>query len=612
MSYKVLLFTSIACLLLASGLSAQLTPFDSIYYSGTFATSRNLLIAQKCIDELRKSQKQLTSEQQAKISFLQYRIIASDTVALKLLERRIFTPPDSMDRFDAVSYTARRYLERSMPDKAIPLLLNALGEINVDSDQADFCTIELCEGYRQKKEYKKGIDLLKELLSMNRKISDRNRAYAYNRLAALFNEWANPVYNTADSVIKYSNLCIRLSEDIGDRRNLAYAQNELSVQFARKNQIEEALQLSALAVRNFKEEGMNFSTMNALINQSYFYTGLHRYDEALQALLDAAGQSSLEENRNLYLRLYSRISDIYEYKGDFKSAFTFRSISFSLLAEFYSDRLSDQISELTAKYDLFTKEQKIREEQQKNRFQKRQLNMLIIIIAVLCIVLIISYFYYRLRRKQGMRQQLIEAVIETEASERKRIARDLHDGIGPVLSAVNHYFQAYVDAGEDDKKMISNKLQNVIANAIDEVSRISHNISPHVLDNYGLVTALNDFIMPFINSDHIGIDFTSDETARFELNKELTLYRCVTELINNTVKHARATMVKLDLTSRDKVVYVDYTDNGEGFEMHSLKPGGMGIRNIINRVETLGGKVLIESVIQKGTKVKIEMPVTYA
>ncbi len=585
--------------------------FDSLYNIGLQKINSDISISRQYLKELESNLNQLTPVQKAKTNYLRLRAIYASKDEVIALENRMLTPPRPLSYNDSLIYSARKYLEKSMPDKAIHLLMEALDSLTQSSEKAEYCRINLCEAYRQKQEYKKGVEMLNEILFSKREQSALNKAFAYNRLAALYNEWGNMAFNTADSVIKYSELCISLSEKINSKGNLALSQNELSVQLMRKKQYDRALELSIKSVKNFKEAGMFYSAMNALINQSNLYIEINRTGSAFQVIEDATNLCKIEENRNLFMRVYLQFARVYTLSGNYKEAYEFLAISNQLLNDFFYDRINSQINEQSARYDLFTKEQKIREEKQKNEFHKKQLTFLIILLIFLSIAFILSFFYFKLRRKEFTKQKLIEAVIENEASERKRIARDLHDEIGPLLSAINHYFQAYIDAGEDDKKGIQTKLHQVISGAIDEVSRISHNISPYVLENYGLNTALNDFIAPLKNGNRIKVDFTSDFSERFELNKELTVYRCITELFNNTMRHADATIVSLEVTCRNKVLCVFYTDNGKGFDMNLAKTEGMGLNNIRNRVETFGGKLVIESSLKNGIKVSIEIPVHY-
>jgi signal transduction histidine kinase len=494
-----------------------------------------------------------------------------------------------------------------MPDKAIPLLLESIEESS-ESDWKAWCTIYLCEAYRQKQEYIKGSEMLNGILFRKGGISDSNRAFAYNRLAAIYNEWGNPVLSYTDSVIKYSEWCITLSEKISSRSNLAFAQNELSFQLYRKKQYGKALELSLKAVTNFKEAGMSYSAMNALINQSNIYIGLNDPEFALRSVVDATSLCAIEENRNLYMRLYIQLASINSLLGNYMDAFDFMSIARLLQVDFFRDRIDMQINEQSAVYNLLIKEQKIKEEEQKNEFNKKQILFLILTLIVICIAFILSIFYLKSRRKEFIKQKLIEAVVETEAGERKRIARDLHDGLGPVLSAINHYFQAYVDARDADKQAIQTKIQQVISDAIDDVSRISHNICPHVLEMYGLNTALANFISSIESSSKIKVEFKSEFAERFERNKELTIYRCITELLNNTVKHSGANRITLDIYSREKLLQIIYTDNGKGFVASPGNSEGMGLYNIKNRVETFGGHLTMENILKLGVKVNMEIP----
>jgi signal transduction histidine kinase len=582
--------------------------FDRLYKEGLGKTSSDIRAAEQYLNSLTAYQKELTPLQKAKINYLRLRIIYSNQEQVESLETNILKVPDSLGYEDALIYSAHRFLEKSMPDRAIPLLMKAIDSLKDVPDKTVFCNISLCEAYRQKQEYVKGLDMLNEILYTKKPVSDINRAYAYNRLAAIYNEQGSIKINPGDSVIKYSELGIALSDKIGSKSNLGTSRNELSYQYFLKKQYDKALDLSVNAVRNFKEAGMMYSAMNALINQSNIYIGLNELKLALQAVDEATGLCKIEENRNLYMRLYLQFANISNSLGNYKEAFDFQEICRLLQVDFFRDRINVQINEQSARYDLLIKEQKIREEKQKNEFHKKQIAFLVVILAILFVAFISSFFYLKLKRKEFLKQKLIEAVIETEASERKRIARDLHDGLGPVLSAINHYFQAYIDADAAGKESIQTKLHQVISGAIDEVSRISHNISPYVLENHGLHTALNNFIAPLANTGKIKIEYTSDFIERFESNKELTVYRCITELLNNTMKHADASRITIDIKSREKVLDVFYTDDGKGFDLNLSNTEGMGLFNIKNRVETFGGKLAIDSSMKNGIRVNIEIP----
>jgi len=583
--------------------------FDSIYNKGLANVGSDVNTSKLCLEMLSSIRAKITPIQDAKINFLRLQVNYSSKGKLSTFEKRLFAVPDSLGDTDSLLFSARKYIERSMPDKAIPLVMQAIGKLTGNTDQSVSGTIILCDAYREKQEYLKGISMLNELLNDKSVISDKNRAYAFNRLAALYAEWQNPSVSFRDSVFKYSNLCIELSEKISDKPDLAASQNELSYQYMRMKEYDKALELSLNSVANFKASGLPYNAMNALINQSNIYIGKKEYGPALRVIEEATNLSPIEENRNLYMRLYDQFAIIYELTGKYREAYDFLNISYRLQLDFFKDRIDMQINEQSAKYDLLVKEQKISEEKKKNEFHQHQIVLLIIILVILCIAFILSIFYLRLKREGAIKQKLIEAIAETEANERKRIARDLHDGLGPELSAINHYFQAYLDARLADKEPIQKRLQQVISDAIDEVSRVSHNISPYVLENHGLIIALNNFITSLSKSGGIAINFTYDFTGRFDLKKELTIYRCITELLNNTIKHAEATKISISITSRENILRVIYSDDGKGFDTNLAKPEGMGLYNIRNRVESFGGNLVIESSHKKGIIATIELQI---
>ena len=562
----------------------------------------------RCLETLSASGDEITRLQQARLSYLQMRIYEADPARLPVSGKTQVAASGTLNLTDSLQFAARRYLERSLPDQAIPLLMRALEILPGNPADADHVRIELSEAFRQKQEYRKGISLIYGLLERTLPLSDENQAYAWNRLAALYNESENPAKSYRDSVFKYSLLCMELSVRTGDKRNLATSQNELSYQYIRRRNFDKAFELSRQSVSNFLAAGMPFQAMNSLINLSNLYIRKKDYHAAFGALEEATRLSPLWENRNLYMRIYGQYANVYSATGNFKDAFGFQNLYNLLKDEFYKDRMNNQILEQSARYDLFVKEQKIMEEQKKNEFNHRQIILLISISITITLAFVFSLFYFRLRRQRALKQKLIEAVVETENNERRRIARDLHDGLGPVISAINHYFQAFLDAKPENREAIRNRLQIVISEAIDEVSRISHNISPHVLEKHGLMTALNNLLAPLMANDKYKISFTPEFDERLDSKIELAVYRCITELINNTLKHAEATKISLDIGHSDGKLAIRYSDNGKGFTAVPGKRVGQGMSNITNRVDSFGGTLSVVSSSNAGISVNIIMP----
>jgi signal transduction histidine kinase len=213
--------------------------------------------------------------------------------------------------------------------------------------------------------------------------------------------------------------------------------------------------------------------------------------------------------------------------------------------------------------------------------------------------------------KNAIQQKMIDAVILTEEKERRRFASDLHDGLGPVLSAINLFFQAYLDVADSEGKAeIEAKLKKTIDSAITDVSRISHNISPHIIEHYGLATALDNFIKPIVFSGKLTCDIDYGPVQRFDLEKELSLYRTLTELIHNTVRHADASNIKVSMTVAEGRLRVQYEDNGKGFDLEGQMRNkkGLGLKSIHNRIQSIGGKITLKSIQHQGMQAMIDVP----
>jgi len=216
-----------------------------------------------------------------------------------------------------------------------------------------------------------------------------------------------------------------------------------------------------------------------------------------------------------------------------------------------------------------------------------------------------------MEEKKALQNQIVEAVIQTEEKERSRIASDLHDGLGPVFSTARLYFQAYTDAKNDESKIeIKDKLEKIFDNGLSSISEISRNISPYELTNYGLVAALKNIQNYIAKTGQINFHFKYDKIQRFGHIVEFTLYRVINELINNTLKHSQATNLSLELKIVNENIEAMYSDDGKGFDVETSlkKNAGMGMRNMLSRIESLNGSILIESQLNKGMSVKIKLP----
>ncbi|MDD3871793.1 MAG: sensor histidine kinase [Bacteroidales bacterium] len=215
------------------------------------------------------------------------------------------------------------------------------------------------------------------------------------------------------------------------------------------------------------------------------------------------------------------------------------------------------------------------------------------------------------RRKTEKR--FLTAILETEEGERTRIAKDLHDGLGPLLSAIKMSVSTVESLSTDPKALeIVRNARETTDEAIRSVKDISDHLSPHMLRNFGLVRALRNYINKLVQSRRINLRMTTNlQGERFDESVEVVFYRVSSELINNTIQHSQSTEAQLSLNYEDGHLKLEYQDNGIGFEVEKMMRNpdneGSGLSNIRSRVNSLKGQVLFDSRVGQGFRVFIQV-----
>lgn len=232
-------------------------------------------------------------------------------------------------------------------------------------------------------------------------------------------------------------------------------------------------------------------------------------------------------------------------------------------------------------------------------------------------VVLIRELFYSIKRADTDRmkseKRVISAIINTEENERKRFAKDLHDGLGPLMSTVKMSLSALGGRISDPTDtVILNNTNHLINEAINTLKDISNNLSPHILSNFGVSSALSAFVAKINQTRAIEIDFKSNmQNSRIDPEKEVVMYRAACELINNSIRHSGASRIEIELNRLEKFITLQFSDNGRGFDTASLgnedNEKGMGLSNIETRVKSVDGVFILESNPGKGTSALIKM-----
>lgn len=210
-------------------------------------------------------------------------------------------------------------------------------------------------------------------------------------------------------------------------------------------------------------------------------------------------------------------------------------------------------------------------------------------------------------RKQNERK-VLSAILKTEEKERQHFSKELHDGLGPILSSVK---MAISTSRYKNNLNLLENAENLIDDSIKTLKNISNKLSPHILVNYGLLKAIKSFIAKLNVLEEPKINLSSNiENQRFSFNIEVVLYRVVCELISNTLKHAKAKNVYIDLLANETQLSINYIDDGTGFDTDKAQKElrGMGYPNIQSRIKSLDGTFDFFSKPGEGVRVKIQIP----
>jgi signal transduction histidine kinase len=237
---------------------------------------------------------------------------------------------------------------------------------------------------------------------------------------------------------------------------------------------------------------------------------------------------------------------------------------------------------------------------------------LLMLVGMFYVKKVLNYLFKLEEVRSAADKRLLNTIIRTEESERHRLAKELHDGLGPLLSSAKLLTSALNESQTGGHEILK-RMISTIDESIYTLKEISNNLSPHMLENFGLPTAIQSFIDNLEQTSKLRFEFrTNIIDQRYGGNMEIVLFRTVCELIHNTVKHADANKVLISLDEENDQLKLLYQDDGIGFDQEKLLMAdnkGMGIGNIRSRISSLGGKFEIESWPDEGIIVTVELKI---
>ncbi|MGA0560174.1 sensor histidine kinase [Larkinella sp. VNQ87] len=411
----------------------------------------------------------------------------------------------------------------------------------------------------------------------------------------------------------------RMSVRFKQTHSQAFALNLLANTYLRNKQPDSAQYFASRSLTLARQ--LNTTWMIAL---NYFYLGLveqfkNRPQEAIAAYRKSYQLAESEKNVSMLRELSRHSADSYSHKGDYKKAYESALKTLNFTNQFYysEQTKSIRLQELDSQVKTLAVEKQLAEEQ--NRHQ-RMLTIMLGVGLVISVLGVFALIFGRRQQKLINHQQTViaqqqiqelelkslQAMIDGQESERSRIARDLHDGLGIQLSRIKLFVEAHQ---EQLPLSVKEPLNQFLDEACTETRLISSDLRPYALSTFGLIPALEDLVqkLNLVNETALTLEHYGEVPALGD-EASVMMYRVVQELLNNALKHAEAETITVQMMTNDEAVLISVDDDGKGgdFEVNPAK--GNGIANINSRIAYLGGQVMWQSEPGKGTSVMISLP----
>jgi two-component system NarL family sensor kinase len=430
-------------------------------------------------------------------------------------------------------------------------------------------------------------------------------------------------YTTA---IQYFEKSIQLCKAIGYKPLIINSYVNIAAVYNKFDKPEKALPYLQRATDYFRSNKKLNDLSGALQTLGITYYKLKNYNKSIESFKESL-KIGIDNNFIDGIQyLYESMAQTYDGAKDYKNA-----------RDYYVKYMTvkDSVANFEKSKELFEVETKYQTEKKENEIikltaEKREKNLLLLALSGLILMLAISgYFFVKnIRNKKLIAEQTLEikdqyiqdlekerqlvatkSVLKGEESERSRMARDLHDGLGGLLSGV----KINLSSMKGNSIITSENAQafdhaiKLLDTSISELRRVAHNLMPETLNHYGLKTALNDFIGEMTKNPSTELTFSFfGADIRFESQLELTAFRIAQELVNNSLKHSGATKIDLQLIADIDRICIQVVDNGKGFDTKGRSGDGKGLVSIRDRITANNGRFEIESAPGEGTEATVE------
>ncbi|HEY0743920.1 MAG TPA: histidine kinase [Chryseosolibacter sp.] len=367
------------------------------------------------------------------------------------------------------------------------------------------------------------------------------------------------------------------------------------------------------------QQGTVLDSLEQAVRSADLYYRMNDYNNGVKAAHEALAIARKYHLTLKYEGTYGVLARNYEGLGDYKNASKYFQLWAAAKDSVYKNASADAIAEMRTKFESEKKSQLLAFQNSELARKEAELQITYLTIAAMLLIFIFSAMILFLARSRiqktrfaEFKEAQIRATIESQENERQRFARDLHDGMGQLISALRLTIHSLDNAGGQSAVSHFSKAETLLNDMHQEIRSIAFNLMPQTLVKSGVIPALKEVINR-LSSSAINITISSFEIPdRLDHLKEIALYRILQEWLNNIIKYSNAKNIEIQFVGHENELTVVIEDDGDGFDQALLTQGeGHGWKNIQSRVSFLQATIYLDTQPgRKGNSLTLNLPVT--
>jgi len=498
-------------------------------------------------------------------------------------------------------HAALQAIEQFKNPKQLSMIYNNIGDVFVDL-----------------KQYEKAVEYLDKSVNLATQAKDTAvLCFVLGNKGATLN-----FLKEFDKSIELEKEVLRLAEKKGYDNPMWTAYRSLGYSYRNKGIYDTAIYYGLKSLEHATKLSDQYNVARAKYGLGDLYFDIGNFKEAKSFYLQTIELADSINATELKALSYKSLHTLYAKQNDFKQAYKYQALAQQYQDSILSEKQMKTINELEVKYQSLQKDKELAQNQLQLQKSKDYIIYSIGAALIALLVAALIFLYYRNKRRTYLRQlklvkqekevQVLQALMQGEEKERTRIAHDLHDEVAGMLAAAKMNLNALAMQVQD---VVEDKGYHKVMDLLDETSvrvrNTAHNLLPEILMQHGLEKAINKYCNNISNDSFLTVRFYSlGGVERYALNFELAVYRIVQELLNNIIKHAKATEVLVQLGVQHNVLFITVEDNGIGFNASNVSSEGTGLKSLQARVKALNGKIDITSEVGEGVSAHLEFDIT--